>query len=274
MSRLSLTPQEVNSLFPVCGVSVYKGGLVIHRSVNMEFFRAKKLHVRGNVESLSKRSLSRLALLVSSSSIVFRSLLTLTYGQNFPVTGKECKFHLNKMLTYMKRCFGDFDYFWVMEFQSRGSPHFHIGLSIPVSDVCQRETLAEIWSGIVEEGNWPYTVVKPPYGKGNAAFGLNTRDAVLMQHRRKKTWENIRKQDGAKRYVIKYATKLKQKTVPKWFKQTGRFWGTSRSVKAEAITELPGSEAAIREMIAWLGRDLKGFEVLPRIVFHSGNLPP
>lgn len=273
MAKLNLTPEQINSLFPVCGVVVYERALVVRRSSVEEWRRVMRPGRRGLIESVSRRSLNKLVLTVSCSSVVFTSLLTLTYGQNYPISGKGVKADVNKFVTYLRRAYGHFEYFWFMEFQARGSPHLHFGLDFTPCARCDRPLVASLWADIVEEGDWPYTSMKPPYGKKNASFGLSTKSAVIAQHQRVKTWEAIRSPDGAIRYCIKYATKLKQKTVPKMFSDVGRFWATSRGVKAVPVIELPGDERGVREMVTWLGRDISGFEVLPQIIFHSGNLP-
>lgn len=64
-----------------------------------------------------------------------------------------------------------------------------------------------------------------------------SRLAVIRVHRHKDTWQDIRSEDGAARYVTKYATKPYQKQVPDWYSDVGRFWGASRDVKAEIDLE-------------------------------------
>lgn len=173
----------------------------------------------------------------------------------------------------IKRAFGELSYFWFLEFQTRGAPHFHVGLSLPGPGRCERELVAEIWGKIAEPFNWPYTAISSPYRRSDAKLGGNTQDAVISQHRRVKTWQSVRTQDGAIRYCIKYATKIKQKSVPKNYRDVGRFWGASQDVKLPDAVYVSTSENELREVAQWMGRDLSNFEVLPKIVFHNGNLP-
>jgi len=102
---------------------------------------------------------------------------------------------------------------------------------------------------------------------------LYTRDAVTRQHYREGVWENVQSQDGAIRYVLSYALKPHQKLVPESYRDCGRFWGLSRRVDYGGFTDFMASEAEVRELVEILGRNMDGFEVLPKIVFHSGALP-
>lgn len=53
-----------------------------------------------------------------------------------------------------------------------------------------------------------------------------------IRHKRAGTnLERARSTDGAKHYAVKYAMKMRQKRVPKLYRNVGRFWGHSRRVK-------------------------------------------
>jgi len=68
--------------------------------------------------------------------------------------------------------------------------------------------------------------------------------------------ERLRKQDGARRYAVKYAGKMKQKHVPKDFRNVGRFWGCSRAVVPAPEAEVQCTEDDIRGL-------LEGWEYAP-----------
>lgn len=273
VTTLRLSHEEINALFPVKGVRIYKHALVLCRCSNLDHPIARVRGTRKRITAVSQRSLNKLILTVGNSNVMFQSLMLVTYGPNYPLNGRKVKDDLNKFITYMKRSFGTFDYFWYLEFQGRGAPHIHFGVSLPSPDSCQRELMATIWANIAERGNWPYTAIDSPYGKKNARFGLSTRDSVFRQHRRVRNWEKVRTPDGAIRYAIKYALKKGQKVVPKGYSNVGRFWGTSEGVQLPFAQEYPVTEDEVRSMIKWLGRNLDNWQVLPKIVFHSGNLP-
>ena len=59
--------------------------------------------------------------------------------------------------------------------------------------------------------------------------------------------ERIRKPDGAARYAVKYAYKMRQKKVPLEYRNVGRFWSHSRDVKP-----------TIREVVPCLEDDVRG----------------
>jgi len=273
VARLRLDSQLVNQLFPVTGVKFYNGALVLVRSSNLFQPLHRARSNRKKITSVNKRSLQRMVWTVIASQVQFNSLLTLTYGQNFPMNGKRVKQDLNKFITYMRRSLGDFEYCWFLEFQRRGAPHFHLMLTLDNVGQCERELVAELWGKIAEPFNWPYTAIAWPYKRECAKFGGNTQDAVIAQHRRVKTWERKKKDNGMVRYAVKYATKIRQKRVPSEYSNVGRFWAVSSGVDIPNVDEHPTNEKEVREIAYWLGRNLANFEVLPKIIFVSDNLP-
>lgn len=132
--------------------------------------------------------------------------------------------------------------------------------------------MSTIWAGIAERGNWPYTAIDAPYSKKDARFGMLTRDMVFRQHRRVKVWEKEKKRNGMVRYVIKYATKLYQKSVPSVYSNVGRFWGVSSGVRLPDGTLYQATEEEIRHLMQSYGRNLSGMAVLPKIIFLPDSL--
>jgi hypothetical protein len=132
--------------------------------------------------------------------------------------------------------------------------------------------MAELWSEIAEPYNLPYTAISSPYKRDRAIEGQYTRDNVLKQHRRVKVWESLRSEDGAIRYALKYATKPNQKNVPVNYRDVGRFWAVSSGIRVNDSDEVPATEQEIRMALEYLGRNMAGFEVLPKYIFHSGAL--
>jgi len=132
--------------------------------------------------------------------------------------------------------------------------------------------VAEIWSTIAEQGDWPYTEVRPPYLRRESGYGQMTRENVMRQHRREKVWSKIHKQDGALRYALKYAAKQRQKRVPPDYRDVGRFWATSQDVVPKDGIEVPMTEAEVRLLLGQIGRNLESWEVLPKLIWHAGHL--
>ena len=265
-------PVLVNSLYPVSGVVIYDKVLVVRRSPIQDQV-ALKGGTRQPITHVTRKSTSKFLFRMITSGISWQSIITLTYGQNFPRSGRMVK---RDVKTFRKRFFrrwGKGPFAWFLEFQERGAPHLHVFTPIPVCDQEQREELAAMWADIAEPENWPYTAIKPPYGRSMAREGLFTQEAVFFNHRRRRTWENARKQDGVLRYVVSYVTKPKQKIVPPEFRDVGRFWGLSSVGSVGCRAEFFATESEVRQLATLLGRNVENMAVLPKYLFHSGNLP-
>jgi len=192
---------------------------------------------------------------------------TLSYGQDFPLSGRQVKADMKAWLVSMKRKFGHFEYAWFFEFQSRGAPHLHVLMSIKCPGSAARNEMAKIWARVSTPNNFDYSSLEAKEGKLKYAGTRRLREAVEAQHRRKQTWENIRKSDGAYRYVVKYATKSRQKYPPFWFGHVGRYVGWSGGFKLPDVAPMGLAENQARQLLTYFGRDLSGYRVLPKIVF-------
>lgn len=102
---------------------------------------------RSKIVKFSKRSAKRLRHVIRNSEDTWKVFITLTYPENFPCNGKETKAHLNAFLQYLRR--KGIKYAWVLEFQSRGAPHYHI----IASDCIPKYELSERWYKIVGSGD-------------------------------------------------------------------------------------------------------------------------
>lgn len=260
----TLTPEDINYNFPITGIERYTTGLVTVRGCRRRPPSGKsgndKPEGYGKIKQLSRKSIARLAFLTRENSKMFRSLLTLTYGDICPRDGRELKVQLNRLLTYLRRKH-DAQYVWFLEFTRRGRPHVHV-LMDHVPNLVDRFYLAEYWAnGVCIE--WPTDL--------GISFTeqVETRNKMFQVHWHKKCWEILRSRDGAARYVTKYATKLSQKDVPAHFTDVGRFWGASREVSlGDPQFKVDVTEEELR---AWLkdtmGRDLSHFDVLPKYIY-------
>ena len=201
----------LNKIYPVWYYQQSGNGKAvrIRRKSNIKYQERRDKPTRGTISKLSKKSLSRLAFAAQVLSERFFSMLTLTFCE-VARDGQSVKRALKAILAYLGKRFKDLEYLWFMEFQKRGSPHFHILLNQNVS----REThqlIAVKWCDIQEltEEKWvkAYKVTNHP-----------------------KSWEQLRSRDGAAGYVTKYATKTHQKEVPKQYRDVGRFWGITQGL--------------------------------------------
>ena len=159
---------------------------------------------RAEVETLSQKSLKRLAFVAQNTSVKLGHMVTLTYPSSFPLDGVTIKRHLQRFLQMVRR--RGLSYLWFLEFQRRGAPHFHVLLTGALA----RDHVSQFWYRVVGSGD--------------------------ERHLRAGTrCEQIRSQEGAARYVAKYAAKREQKVVPRDFSSVGRFWGHSADVKPEPV---------------------------------------
>lgn len=253
------------SSFPIVKLKVYDHAIILERQSLVE-----TKHIRGDrkeIKTLSKRSLSNLIFTVGNTSVKFKSMITLTYGQNYPVNGKKTKANLNRFLTQFKRMTGKFSYVWFLEFQKRSAPHLHILVSLDAPKSSGNELhqdLADLWSRIAEPYDVQYSDIRDYKQK-------TARLQVRRVHCHRDVWQSIKKPHGAARYVAKYASKPYQKEVPKNYRDVGRFWGCSRDVKRKIPqpTEIDvASEKEVRMYLAKKGRDdVADWEFLPKIVY-------
>lgn len=220
-----VTPDVLNSVFPISRLEIYPRAIKVKRKSQLQGdYRPEE---RKPITHLSRGSLNNLVFTIQNSSVEFRSMITLTYGPNYPINGKKCKADLNNFLVQAKRLFGQHDYVWFLEFQERGAPHFHIITSWQAPKRCtdnKRREFASLWARIAERENLAYSTLKD---KCEAKTG----DACYKVHAHYKQWARIKKAGGAARYAAKYAAKQGQKEVPKNYRNVGRFWAASRSVK-------------------------------------------
>lgn len=260
------TPEQINLFFPVVEIVIYNGGVIVRRGCNLNLNRANYLHERGKITLVSKRSLNKLALLVRGSPVTFLSLMTLTYGQNYPLSGRKAKKDLNHFLVASKRAFGKYEHIWVLEFQERGAVHFHIATTLDAPNVLQREIFARIWADISTPYGWPYCQVEWDGKRLRPGNVLETNQAVFDVHMHERYWEAVKKKDSLHHYFAKYCTKIRQKRVPIWYADVGRFWAASEGVRLPDGTEFPATEEHVRELASLYGRDLSGWQVLPKVL--------
>ena len=154
---------------------------------------------RSTIVKFSKRSAKRLRFTVRNSEDVWKSFITLTYPEYYPCDGKTTKNHLNAFLQYLRR--RKIKYVWVLEFQKRGAPHYHI----VASDYVDRNQLSERWYEIVGSGDEKH-------------LQAGTRIEFIKSKRH------------LYGYLTNYVKKLDQKTPPLGFENVGRFWGASRNL--------------------------------------------
>ena len=161
--------------------------------------QSKSLSKRGPISHYSKRSIKRLKFLLRNTADMWKGLITLTYPSDFPKDGRLCKKHLDTFLKFLRR--RGVRYIWVLEFQERGAPHYHIFVDRYIS----KEDIALRWYKIVGSGDEKHLVA------GTRVEAIKNKGLVFH-------------------YISSYISKLSQKQVPDDFQDVGRFWGASRGI--------------------------------------------
>jgi hypothetical protein len=156
---------------------------------------------RSKIIEFSRKSARRLKHTVRNSEEHLKVFITLTYPGEFPCDGRQTKKHLNAFLQFLRR--KGIKFIWVLEFQERGAPHYHV----IASDCIPKTELAERWYNIVGSGD--------------------------EKHLRAGTQiDFIKSKEQLYGYLSNYVKKLEQKTPPAGFENVGRFWGASRGIVA------------------------------------------
>jgi hypothetical protein len=162
-----------------------------------------KKNERGKIGLFTSKSKSRLSWLYSQ--VDWQSMVTLTYHKGFPEY-EESKQDLNVCLQTIRRM--RIRYLWVVEFQRRGYPHYHIWLNREL-DKTERERIFKSWLIRTSKYNsddkaWKFHLHERNYTKWDVKLNLN--------------------------YAVKYAEKQQQKYLPIGCDSIGRWWGASKNI--------------------------------------------
>lgn len=176
------------------------GNLVVGYPVSPPVTAFASEYCRTPIVEFSKSSAARFRRYLRECTATYRTIITLTYPHGHGFDGGRAKRDLRVFLQRCRRKLGDvpgFSMCWFMEFQRRGSIHFHI----LCTDFIDRMFLSEVWYGICGTDD-----------RRHLASGTNVQ--AIRSGR-----------GGISSYAAKYAAKHVQKVVPPEFGWTGRFWG-------------------------------------------------
>lgn len=240
---------EFKNLPPLVGVRCYKS--------NTELLRASVEQSgggqRGQCTEISQGQFKRAIRVLTDSDKELNSLLTVTYPDTFPRNGRIFKAHLKRFLERLRETMGEFDYFLAIEYQRRGAPHAHIGLSVDLSELGEVVTLKRepgkrrsdtfqtveffnrkafvLWRDTIawhNDGVIKYNGHSLEWA-GIAADDHQKMERAFAEYNSGVSWELMREDDGAKRYFVKELTGKKgnrkgwyQKSVPEGFENPGR----------------------------------------------------
>jgi hypothetical protein len=226
------------------------------------------------ITELTYASFSRLAFLGNNLPVSMPSMITLTFGAYCPRSGGVLKYNLDKFRNWLKYQFRKFFpeqelfYLWVLEFQDRGVPHFHIITNI---DFGKREIkrfkkkkksggfywsqystdkefefkISRYWSktvykDLLKNPNDYYCFLDDKTRRGSnyidsEGFFRKEEDRILFEgfkddHRKAGVRFEYEKRDLG-RYIVKYTSKREQKSLPLIYRGgLGRWWGCSYSL--------------------------------------------
>ena len=176
------------------------------------------LGTRNSINGFSASSAIRMRRYLRSCVAEYGTMLTLTYPCGHGYEGRSCKDDIRRFIQELRRytirnepsgSADQWSTFWFMEFQERGSIHFHMF----TTHRYPKEWVARRWYEIV---------------------GSEDERHLLAGTR----IESIKaKRAGTISYASKYAVKSEQKVVPESFGWSGRFWGVCglRSTMAASI---------------------------------------
>jgi hypothetical protein len=140
------------------------------------------------------------------------ALVTLTYPGVFPADPEAWRRHLDAFRHRWERRWGPAEGAWVLEFQRRGAPHWHLVLRLPAMRIeLLRRWVSVAWYVVVGSGD-----------RRHLAAGTNVRRADSPR--------------GAAQYLFAELGKWKQKQLPVGLGGAGRWWGIWR-LKRRVVRE-------------------------------------
>jgi hypothetical protein len=203
-----------------CGVSTWKGGK------------------RGTIVEFSDKARGRLLFTAFNARVEWLAFGFLTYPKEFPHDGRKVKRDIHLLCQWLERQLGA-NYFWAIEFQTRGAVHVNLLVDKFVSKV----DLSWRWFEIVGSGDWKHL-----FAGTRIEYAHSTEQAAG--------------------YIAACysAKKSKQKEVPEGFQNVGRFWGCSRGlvvVEKEAIFLIDEAMPKVRALRKFAEKGIKPRKVQP-----------
>lgn len=235
-------------------IQIYRKDTVVRRVYTNTQSRRRNGAKRGTITEFSRKSRQRLSFAARNVEPL-PYFVTLTYPAEFPTDGKVVKRHFKAFREWLRR--RGVKFFWWIEFQKRGAPHFHLSTDTWI----HHEALAAAWYKIVGSGD-------PKHLRAGTRI------------------EAFRNPDGFAAYASKYAAKMEQKEVPEVYRDVGRFWGYSKAIKPKSKPILSGSMVSMITALrvlrnlynarrrSWGCRPFRDSGSYSFILWGGGYLPP
>lgn len=155
------------------------------------------------ISGFSAKSRSRLRFAAVNAFPVICSQMGLTYHESWPTDGRTAKRHLHAFLVTFRRLCPSGRYLWLLEFQRRNAPHFHLFFTVLPDQELWRK-LSAAWVRITSGTDYALWWHGPERGENWIPWVVN---------------------NGS--YLCKYLDKEAQKSIPDGYINFGRFWGAS-----------------------------------------------
>lgn len=216
LGRLDEIPPD-----PVLVIEEYEQDTVFH--IRNLYGKVKKDGLnpkakRGKISAFTWQSRRRAKIVLRNVASKMCYEFGLTYPLDFPVNGDEVKKHLRAVQQFFRR--RGIRFYWCLEFQERGAPHFHGLIDKPLS----KEDLAKVWYKIVGSGD-----------ENHLEYGCHCAP--------------IRVKRAIANYLTTYLNKLEQKIVPDEYTNVGRFWGYSMSLLERSVSTIKGDYYSLQRIL-------------------------
>lgn len=183
-------------------ITIYEGGNLLElKQTKIKSKILKSTYSsRGTITSFTYKARARIMRKMASINIELAGLpifITLSYPEQYPASSKIYKQHLHTFIIYLSRQYPKAWGIWRLEYQDRGSPHYHF-LLWGEADI-SKEYLIKSWHSIINSQD-----------QNHLQYGIHI--------------SNIESIHGIFAYVSKALGKLQDKSfVPT--DNPGRFWG-------------------------------------------------
>jgi len=176
----------------------------------------RRVTKRGQVSEFSDNSRRNLSWAYNQGPWV--GMLTLTYPKNELLSKEETKRHLKNFSQVLKRA--GIGYLWILEFQRRGIPHFHVWVNRSLTERTDSVTGDKI------RRHFPWRSLMLSWLRIIGESENDKAKRVALHPTSYTPWE-VRVGNN---YAAKYADKRCQKGLPESVQGYGRWWGQSRGL--------------------------------------------
>lgn len=253
------TSSAIDYIPDVSGLSVYRNGTVrVLRDRTSVGPTGGGGGQRGRIYQMTRQSVDRLMFVLRETDMSLESMIVLTFGSMYPKSGQSAKASVNRWLSWLRYHAPEVRYLWVMEFQKRGAPHFHILLNYGVVED-ERDLYA---------GRWSSAALSGIVGKEDDRY-QELWMKIFRVHKHHRQWQNKKEKDGIVRYMSSYLAKSYQKKIPKDYQDVGRWWSATRGVAdIEPASTYEIGEEGVRDYLGAIDSPLVSWEFLPKYVWQ------